>query len=361
VLVVGGGVAGLSALVQLAADGRAMLLEREPLLCAHASGRNAAIYRPLEEDESTALLARRSLSLLSRLCDEPVLARTGLLLATSDRAGSERLIAHGRAQGVACELLSSAAALRDAAGSLDGSEATAAVFVPDGGVLDIHRMTTALARSARARSAQIRTGAEVARVLVRRGRVEGVALGDGTELAASAVVLAAGAWGARLGEACGASLPLVPVRRHLVQLDPEPAATLAVGHPVVWRVDDEVYYRPEGAGVLASPCDQTPFAPGVPQTDSAALELLAHKLARTAPRLAQAKVRAAWACLRTFAPDRELCVGEDPRVSGLYWFAGLGGRGMGVAPAAGEVLVAAMQRAPHALALRLSPSRLCAS
>lgn len=46
----------------------------------------------------------------------------------------------------------------------------------------------ALARSARAHSAEIRCNAEVARVLVRDGRAEGVALADGTELRARVVV-----------------------------------------------------------------------------------------------------------------------------------------------------------------------------
>lgn len=354
-VVVGGGVAGLSVLAQLSSDGRALLLEREPLLAAHASGRNAAIYRPLEDEASTVPLARRSLALLAELCAEPLLARTGLLLAAGDRARALTLVARGRAQGLACELLEGTA-LHAAASSLGGSEVAAAAYVPEGGVLDIHGMTTALARAARARGAQIREGAAVARVLVSEARVRGVELSDGTRLPAGAVVLAAGAWGGELGAACGAPLPLSPVRRHLVQLEPEVA--LSAGHPVVWRVDDEVYYRPESGGVLASPCDATASGPCVPAADPAVLELLARKLARTAPQIAGAKVRAAWACLRTFAPDRELCVGEDPRVRGLYWLAGLGGRGMAVAPAAGELLAACTRGERHELAQALSPARL---
>jgi glycine/D-amino acid oxidase-like deaminating enzyme len=85
---------------------------------------------------------------------------------------------------------------------------------------------------------------------------------------------------------------------------------------------------------------------------------LARKLARTAPALASSRVLRSWACLRTFAPDRELVVGADLRVPGLYWFAGLGGRGMAVAPAAGEVLAAAMRGDSHPLARALAPARL---
>lgn len=49
-------------------------------------------------------------------------------------------------------------------------------------------LAAALAASARAHGAELRTGAEVARVLVRAGRAAGVALADGTEVAAEVVV-----------------------------------------------------------------------------------------------------------------------------------------------------------------------------
>jgi D-arginine dehydrogenase len=243
-----------------------------------------------------------------------------------------------------------------AASSLERGEAACGVHVAEAGVLDIHALTGALARVARERGAALRSEAGVRRVLIERDRARGVELESGERIAAGAVVLAAGAWCAQLGAAIGAPLPLVPVRRHLVQL--EISAPAFAAHPVVWRVDDEVYYRPESGGVLASPCDALAWQAGAPPADDAALELLAAKLAGTAPALAGARVRRFWACLRTFAPDRELVVGEDPRVRGVYWFAGLGGRGMGVAPAAGEVLAACLRGEAHAMP-ELAPSRLC--
>jgi glycine/D-amino acid oxidase-like deaminating enzyme len=70
--------------------------------------------------------------------------------------------------------------------------------------------------------------------------------------------------------------------------------------------------------------------------------------------------------LRTFAPDRELVVGNDPRLRGLSWLGGLGGRGMGVALGAGELLARVLRGEPPgtsqdaALADALSPARLLA-
>jgi D-arginine dehydrogenase len=359
VVVLGGGVAGLSAAAALARDHKVLLLEREALLASHASGRNAAIFRPLERDESSALLAARTMQLLAELTQDsqPLLRRTGLLLADTRREHALSWLEHGRAQGVACELLEGAA-LATCAPSLAGGEVSCGVLVRDGGVLDIHGLNTALARAARALGAELRTGAEVVRLRVERERLAGLELADGTFVPAGAVVLTAGAWSVALARACGADLPLTPLRRHLVQLQPQADQPLAADHPVVWRLDDELYYRPESGGVLASPCDEVAWPASAPISDPAALETLASKLARTAPRLASSRIMRSWACLRTFAPDRELVVGPDERLAGLFWLGGLGGRGMAVAPAAGELLAAGMRGEAHPLAARLSPNRL---
>jgi D-arginine dehydrogenase len=354
VVVVGGGVAGLSALLPLAARGRVLLLEREPALCAHASGRNAAIYRPLEHDSTTVALARRGLALFAELGGEPVLARSGLLFASAAPEPLAQLRQHACEQGVATEPLARAELWR-LASSLAGGDIEAGLFVAEGGVLDIEAMVRVLTRAARARGGEIRCAAGAVRLRVAEGRVQGVELAGGERIAAGKVVLAAGAWSAALGQACGAPLPLAPLRRHLLELA---EVALPAEHPVVWRVDQELYYRATPAGVLASPCDETPAEPAAREpADPAQVSGTLEALARTAPGFAGARVREAWSCLRTFAPDRELCVGEDPRVRGLFWFAGLGGRGMAVAPAAGEVLAELADARPHALAAALAPAR----
>ena len=66
----------------------------------------------------------------------------------------------------------------------------------------------------------------------------------------------------------------------------------------------------------------------------------------------------AWACLRTMADDRELVIGEDPRVRGLFWIAGLGGRGMTCGAAAAELLARFMVGLPHPRTRTLSVARL---
>jgi glycine/D-amino acid oxidase-like deaminating enzyme len=64
--------------------------------------------------------------------------------------------------------------------------------------------------------------------------------------------------------------------------------------------------------------------------------------------------------MRTFAPDHRFVIGSDPRLSGLYWAAGLGGHGMTCAPAVGELTAQWLIEggSDHPAAAVLAPSRL---
>lgn len=357
VVIIGGGIAGLAVLARLAERGvRALLLEREPWLAGHASGRNAAIWRPLEDDDSTATLAAQSDAWVQLNLGAAPIERVGLLLAAADEAPLSRLVERAQRDGVPAERLRGADVHKRAA-VLAGGDIAEGLFVPSGGVLDTHAVLTGLASFARARGGELATSSAVRAILTSAGRVSGVQLEGERRVQCGTVVLAAGAWNAELAMPLGSRVVLEPIRRHLIQLD---TRALPRGEPVVWRVgaaSDQVYFRPESGGVLASPCDAELAAPGMPAPDPRAAELLARKLARTAPILETSRVRRAWACLRTFAPDRELIVGEDPAVAGLHWLGGLGGRGLAVAIAAAGELVSSMVGTPSALGHTLSPAR----
>jgi len=339
VVVVGGGIAGLSVLSALSRVDpglRGCLLERESVLGAHASGRNAAIHRPLESDDTTARLVARSRELMGELQPDGFLTPCGLVLVAASADALRPLAEHAGRQDVGIEWLD-AHALSQLAPQLGGGDAAHGLRVEGGGVLDIHGMLAGLRASARGAGHEIRTGQDVQRLLTDGDRVAGVELSTGERIDARHVVICAGAWGRQLGAACGCELPLSPVRRHLVQLRP-PADVAQVGAPVVWRIDTEVYLRREGGGLLASPCDATPWPAEDPPSDRGVLELLAEKLGALCPGFDRSAVQSYWACLRTFAPDRELVAGPDPRLTGLHWLGGLGGRGMSVGPAAGELV-----------------------
>ncbi len=361
VIIVGGGIAGLSAAHALvrAGAGKVRLLEREPVLCAHSSGRNAAIFRHLSTGLGDLATALRSRALATELlgAEEAWLRRTGTWFVAATREALEplaRLAAGERLRAEPAEGKGLDAALP----GLRGGAARHGLFFAEDGVIDLHALTQGLARASVAAGTTVSLAEPVARIDARAGRVEGVTLLSGERLAAGAVVVAGGAWSGLLGAGCGAPLALEPRRRHLALLETTDGA--GAPSPVVWCVDDEVYLRPDSGGLLASPCDEEPWAAELPPPSDAGLELLGRKLARTAPKLADAAVRRVWACLRTFAPDRAAAVGADPRAAGLYWIAGLGGHGMTGGLAAGELLAACVTGRAHPLKDALAPARLVA-
>jgi D-arginine dehydrogenase len=365
-VVIGGGIAGLATVWQLSLMGirDVLLLEAEPLLASHASARNAAIFLPLEDNLNAIWLATRSRDLLDAQLGTSWLSAQGVALVAGYTEPLDELRYAARKYGVFHERWS-ALQIENRLPILAAGDVHHAMFLPLGGVIDVHRVLGSLTRWAKQLGAHIVHNARVANVEVRQGRVTSVVLSDGRSVATERVVLAAGAWTGQLA-AGFAPLALTPLRRHLVLLGSGERARAAHPSvfptwkaPVIWRVDDApAYFRPEAGQVLASPCDESPQEPGIPATDPAQLEVLSAKLESLAPALADAEVRRVWACLRTVTEDRELAAGPDPRVSGLYWLAGLGGRGMTCGVAAGELLARVVVGLPHPLMRNLAPSRL---
>jgi glycine/D-amino acid oxidase-like deaminating enzyme len=142
----------------------------------------------------------------------------------------------------------------------------------------------------------------------------------------------------------------------LVEL--EPAFAVDPSHPVCWNVETDVYFRPRGKLVLACPGDETPHPPKLPDVDPNQIEALRRALAREAPSLESAEVVRVWACLRTRCSDGGPAIGRDPETDGLYWLAGLGGHGLTVGLAAGELLARSMAGVDDPLADAFSPARL---
>ena len=343
VIVIGGGFAGAATAWALGQRnlGPGIIVEREPTPGVHASGRNAALARVVEADPVMRTLALRSVAQIRRLAEGrgELMRSTGSLTLGSHGNLQYLEVAHDalRRAMVASELMP----LRDARqrfAFLERMQFEAALWCPTDGVVDIHALLLMYLEQAKAGNFDLHTGAGVDRLLIAGDRVTGVAVGD-TEIGADVVVDATGAWAGLLTRE-RSPLPLQPLRRHIYVSGP--ATYVRRDWPYVWLLDGEAYLRPEGDGLLLSPCDETPWPPGVPPTEPATATLLAEKLSRCAPGLADLTIRRSWACLRTFAPDRRPVIGPDPVLHGLYHVSGLGGSGMTASAAVGELMATAI-------------------
>ena len=150
------------------------------------------------------------------------------------------------------------------------------------------------------------------------------------------VVNAAGPWVGLVGQMAGATeIPFVPWRRHLFATGP--MDNIDAAWPFVWDVAHDVYFRPESQGLLMSACDESAWEPCLPETDPSVIELLAEKLDKHIPKLADAPILNSWAGLRTMAPDRGFVIGRDAKTENLFWVGGLGGHGVTTSAAVGRL------------------------
>jgi D-arginine dehydrogenase len=177
------------------------------------------------------------------------------------------------------------------------------------------------------------------------------------------LVNAGGAWANTVAAMAGANpLPLSPCRRHLFVS--APLHWVDASWPFVWDVSHDIYFRPEGEGLLLCACDQQETGPCDPPLDAAVAELLAQKIDDYMPALAGVAIKKRWAGLRTLSGDGRFVIGWDPEVAGFFWVAGLGGHGVTTSSAVGSLaadLIITGMRAhaagPGAPAASFSPSR----
>jgi D-arginine dehydrogenase len=365
VVIIGAGFAGASTAYQLAARGvrDVVLLEGEAVPGVHASGRNAALAFQVLSDAAEARLAVEGTRFIAApppgFAAVPLLRRTGSLLVAG--AGGVPALRHAQEDahrvGLACELLGVDDAVRRVP-ALAGAPFAGAFWNPHDGVVDIHALLQGFLAGARTGGARVECGRRITGIRVAGGRVAGVDTDRGA-IATRCVVNAAGAWAGAVGTLAGVGTrTLQPRRRHLFQTLVD--IPVARDWPFVWHNDLDVYFRPEGDGLLMSPCDATPHAAQPPVVDAAAERLLAQKVARAFPALASARIAAAWACLRTFARDERFVIGRDPEVGGLVWVAALGGHGMTTSPAVGRLGAAAVVGERSAELDYFAPARLAA-
>jgi D-arginine dehydrogenase len=363
VVIIGAGFAGASTAYHLVSRGvrDILLLEREPVPGVHASGRNAALAFQVLSDAAEARLAVEGARFIATpppgFAAVPLLQRTGSLLIAKTGGLPQLQRAHEDAQrlGLAGELLGAEEVVRRVP-ALAGAPFAGAFWNPHDGVVDIHALLQGYLAGARAGGVRIAYERVVTGVRLAGGRVAAIDTDRGA-IATRCVVDAGGAWAGEIGALAGVGTrTLQPRRRHLFQTLVD--LPVARDWPFVWHNDLDVYFRPEGDGLLMSPCDATPHPAQPPVVDSAAERLLAQKVAHAFPALASARIASAWACLRTFARDERFVIGRDPEVDGLVWVAALGGHGMTTSAAVGRLGAAAVVGEDSEELQYFSPARL---
>jgi D-arginine dehydrogenase len=327
-LIIGGGIAGVSAAARLSELGSVIVLEAEEALAHHASGRSAAMYEPRYGAAAVVELSMASEAYFRSV--PGVLSPRGLLLV--GKADGSEAFEHDLVE-MAFDRISVDEA-RGIVPILNPEAVAMAGYATHAEDVDTDLLIQGFAREAKGRGAQIVTKARVS-TIARDGSGWRVTSSAG-EFTARMIVNAAGAWVDQVAVMAGVrTLGFTPYRRSMARI-PAPGGHDVSRWPMLFGPGEDWYAKPDAGALIVSPAEEDLMEPHDAWADDM---VLAEGLARYEEMVTEPVTRllASWAGLRTFSPDRVPVIGPDVREPTFFWLAGQAGYGFQTCPAASRL------------------------
>lgn len=350
VVIIGGGIAGLSCAAAAVGRAAVTVLEAELQPGYHSSGRSAAVYIEAYMNDvvhalTVASLAHHRAQGARPIGDVTIADAAHTHLIDAYLARWQPLCATMREVPPA-EILSRVPVLRP-------DQVARAVLDTGSLSLDAHGLLDGYRRQLVAGGGRIVNNARVHRIERRAGSWR-VVFGEHA-VDADIVVDAAGAWGDEIAALAGvAPLGLQPLRRTAILVD---AGQDVAAWPMVHRVQGGLYFKPEAGQLMVSLADETPSPPCDAQPEELDVALIVDRF-QESTTVEVRRLGQTWAGLRTFLPDEIPAVGFDDAAPGFFWLVGQGGFGMQTAPALGSLAAVLLEGGDHPLAAELAPGRL---
>jgi 4-methylaminobutanoate oxidase (formaldehyde-forming) len=341
VVVIGGGITGVSVAYHLAEAGWTdVLLIEKAGLTAGATSQAAGLVTAFNPSSTMLAWRRYSIELYGRLGAFSAVGSVRLASSPEQLKELERTASRARGVGLDVGVISAGEARR-LLPAISPESLHGAVYLPGDGFLDPHTATFALADAARKLGVRIRQntratgfelgpGSEIRRVLVDAGEP------IDTEL----VVNAAGLWAPRVAEMVGAFIPSTPVDHQHVALKAVPGHELPDDMPAFRDPDNLLYGKAEHGGMLFGGYENEPHArwlDGVPWEHAAKslapdwdrFQPLMEGAIRRFPFLADAEAVRLVCHPDAMTPDAIPLIGPMPGVRGFWVAAGLSLNGFG--------------------------------
>ncbi|MFH7322523.1 FAD-binding oxidoreductase [Aeromicrobium sp. HA] len=350
VIVVGGGIAGVSIASELSSDRSVCLVEMESSLAFHTTGRSAATFLETYGGPNIRALTTGSREFLTKPPAEfEQILMTPRPLLQFAKQGRESVIEELHRDVLPlvpdAELVDEARMMQ-LFPLLRPGFSNVGMYEPGAMELDVLAIHGGYVRTARQNGAEIHKGAKVERIEREDDGRWSVTTSDGETRRAPLVVNAAGAWADVVAEAAGVrQIGLRPLLRTIFMVS-SPGGAGTKDLPILGDIDQAFYVKPEGEQFLCSPADETPSEPKDAKPDSLEISRAIDEV-NDATTIGVKGVSTSWGGLRSFVPDRNFVVGEDPEAAGFFWFAGQGGYGIQTAPATAR-LGAALARGEQA-------------
>ena len=389
VVIIGGGIVGLTAALTLAERGVAVTVLEKGRLAGEQSSRNLGWIRKTSRAARDVPMAVAADGLWARMNErtgtDVGYRRSGIMFLArteAEMAAHARWLASVAHLGLDSRLVDA----QDIAALVAGGRGAwlGGIHTPSDGCAEPTLAASAIANAAIARGVRVVENCAVRTLVMAGGRVAGVVTERG-RIACDRVVLAAGLWSRRFLGNMGVSLPTLPLVCHAIRAEVEDCPTdIAVGGPDFSfrrRLDGGVTicqrgavgsplvadharlglrYLPmfrEGRSMLRislgrefvedlrlarrwTPDDVTPFEKVRtmdPRPDDGINAEAMRNIAAAWPHFAGARVAETWAGTMDITPDSLPVMGPVAGIDGLTLATGFSGHGFGTSPAAGQL------------------------
>ena len=343
VVIIGGGVIGVSVAFHLAQAGMTdvVVLEKNTL-ASGSTGKAAGGVRASFSHPTNIAMGMRGLEVYSRFAEDfgqdIEFRRNGYLYLLSDQDNVDvftESVAIQNAHGVPSRMIDPDEAKRvSPLISTDGL--LGAAWSPNDARATPDAVVMGYATAARRLGARFITGCRVDGIDMNGSAVSAVRTEHGT-IRTRTVLCAAGAWSREVGAMVGVDLPVSPMRRQIAFTAPSPEVPTT--SPLTIDFPSTFYFHPEGGGLIfgwANPAE--PVAFNLEFDLENWLPHFAEIAARRAPKVLDFGIASGWAGLYEVTPDHNQIIGRAEGIEGFFYAAGFSGHGFLMGPATGEIV-----------------------
>ncbi len=348
VIIIGGGINGVSTAFHLAKAGVRVTLLEKTFIAGGPTGKSSAIVRQHYSNPVTARMALKSLRFWQNFTEitgggDCGFTQTGFLIGVrpQDVDGLKQNIAMQQSVGIQTQFVTPEE-MREIEPHLNPDELGGGAYEPESGYCAPAMAANGFAEAVKRLGGEIRTGVRVTAIRTEGGRATGVESTAGF-FPAGAVVVAAGPWTPALLAPLGVDVPIIAARVK-IGLFKRPAALDR--HRVWGDFVTQIYLRPESGdlmlvGSLSPEEAEDRVSDPDHYNERVSLDILtdfAEQAARRYPLMERGHLAGNYAALYDVTPDWHHILDAVPGVDGLYLCAGGSGHGFKLSPAVGEMM-----------------------
>jgi len=355
-IVIGGGVAGLSTALQLAARGQKVTLLEKGELASGSTGQASGLLGQLRSNTEAIRMLVDSMAILRELQEQDgarVFTQSGSVRVAQNQARAAEIrrgIEIGQAAGLEIYPID-AADLKRRMPYVETDDVIAACYCPTDGYLSPPELAQLYIRVARRNGADLRPNTPVEEIVIEGGKVTGCRAG-GETFHSPVVVNAGGPWSYLIADMAAQRLPTAGIGHCYFTFGPDSEFPIDPNGPTLRDRENLLYSRPTCEGALhvgiyetepvsydmeAFPAD---FRMAEMQTswDHPTVRALLAAAERRFPFLRERRPLRLTTGIMSWTPDGHALCGPLPDVAGLYHCAGFCGHGVMQSAAIGVLM-----------------------